>query len=484
MMDIPKYPEHPVFRHFYDMNQIPRCSDHVEAIGETLLEKGRAMGFTAEQDAAGNVRVIRPADESLKDAPRVIIQGHMDMVCVQTKEAAHDFTCEPIEMEVRDGWLHAKGTTLGADDGIGLAMGLALLEEDMPLPEIQVLATTNEETGMDGALGIAKEWLDAEMLVNIDSEEEGFVTCGCAGGATGNFTVPLTREDVSGLSGLALSISGMRGGHSGMEIHTVLHNAAKVMGEWLRAANAKTPFFLVSFASGEKHNAIPNHAKAVIGFAPEDREAVLSALEASWEDLLGRLLKQEPDLSHDMEEVALEESPLSADSAKSLLSLVELMPHGVYKMHAEEEKGVLASDNLAIVKTAATYAEVMVSVRSSDPVVGSELETRINQVVATFDGEGEYVERYPAWALAEVSPLREMFQDVYREQYGEEAVVQDIHAGLECGMFAEKNAKLDMISIGPDMEGVHTTAERLSIDSTLRTYDVLKKLVGRIAAKA
>ncbi|MDY6085981.1 MAG: beta-Ala-His dipeptidase [Peptoniphilaceae bacterium] len=483
-MEIANYPEHPVFQHFYDLNQVPRCSDHVEAIGEALMHKADAMGLSAEKDAAGNVRIVRLADPAYANAPRVIIQGHMDMVCVQSKESKHDFTCEPIEMEVRDGWLRAKGTTLGADDGIGLAMGLALLEEVMPLPEVQVLATTNEETGMDGALGISPEWLDADMLVNIDSEEEGFVTCGCAGGATGEFKMPLEREMASGLSGLALTVTGMRGGHSGTSILSVPHNAAKVMAEWIRAISHRASIRLFSFHSGEKHNAIPNEAQAVIGFAAEEREAVIAALDATWEEILGRILKQEPDVSKQQDDVALNDAPLTDASMKALLSLVELMPHGVYKMHEDEEKGVVASDNLAIVSTQDAFADIMVSVRSSDPAVGAELESKIAQVLATFEGTGEYVDRYPAWALVEDSPLRELLKDVYRDQYGEEVVVKDIHAGLECGMFAEKNPRLDMISIGPDMEGVHTAAERLNIDSTLRTYELLKKLMERVATKA
>ena len=477
------FEENPIFNHFYWMNQIPRCSGQEKAISDALVAWGKEKNLKTAQNEAGNVLIIKPASPGLESAPRVVLQGHMDMVCVKDKGITHDFTCDPIEMEEKDGWLTAKGTTLGADDGIGVAMALALLEEEMDLPEIRVVVTTDEEEGMLGVMTLDHSWLDADMLINIDSEEEGYVTCGCAGGATGNFTIPLKREKVENQAGLHLTLSGMHGGHSGQNILTEPNNACKVMSQFLHALAQEKSLRIVHFHSGEKHNAIPNEAQAWISFTAEDAEAIQSSIETIWTPMQERLLKQEPDIQLNFEACAVDEDPLTTESTNHLLNLMDIMPHGVYRMR-EDGKNVLASDNLAIVDTKDTYADVMVSVRSSSEVVLEELQGKIDKAIETFGGTGKYTEQYPAWELAEKSPLRDMFLKLYKEETGKEAEVLDIHAGLECGMFAEYNPHLDMISIGPDIEGAHTVNERLGIESTLRTYDILKKLVAQIATLA
>ena len=474
------FQSHPIFDYFYRMNQIPRCSGQEQAISDALVQWGSEKGWKTQQDKAGNVLLTKPASPGYESAPRIIMQGHMDMVCVKGKGVEHDFTCDPIAMEERDGWLHGVGTTLGADDGIGVAMGLAILDEQMDLPQISLLVTTDEEEGMNGVLSLSPSWLDAEMLINIDSEEEGYVTGGCAGGATGEFTMPLSREAVSGQSGLHITITGMNGGHSGQNILAEPNNACKVMSQFLHVILQEHALRIARFHSGEKHNAIPNEAQAWISFASEEKEAILQCIQKTWTAMQERLLKQEPDIAMHTEDYSVDGNVLTTESTNHLLNLIDILPHGVYRMR-EDGKNVLASDNLAIVDTKEAHADVMVSVRSSSEAVLSELQEKINRAVQTFHGQGRYTDVYPAWELAEHSPLRDLFLATYREETGEEAEVLDIHAGLECGLFAEYNPKLDMISIGPDIEGAHTTSERLNIASTLRTYDILKKLIARIA---
>lgn len=474
------FESHPIFQYFYRMNQIPRCSGSEQAVSDALASWGREKGWKTEQDKAGNVRLTKPASPGYEKAPRIIMQGHMDMVCVKGKGVEHDFTCDPIVMEERDGWIHGMGTTLGADDGIGVAMALAILDEEMDLPEVSVVVTTDEEEGMNGVLSLSPSWLDADMLINIDSEEEGYVTGGCAGGATGEFTMPLTREAATGEKGLHITITGMKGGHSGQNILAEPNNACKVMSQFLHTVLQEQPLRIVQFHSGEKHNAIPNEAHAWISFAPEKEEAIMQCIQESWTPMQERLLKQEPDIVLHTESYTVDADPLTSESTNQLLNLIDVLPHGVYRMR-EDGKNVLASDNLAIVDTKEDHADVMVSVRSSAEAVLKELQDKINQAVNTFHGEGRYVDTYPAWELAEHSPLRDLFLETYREETGEEAEILDIHAGLECGMFAEYNPNLDMISIGPDIEGAHTTSERLSVASTLSTYSILKKLIARIA---
>ena len=474
------FESHPIFTYFYRMNQIPRGSGNEQAISDALTAWGKEKGWKTEQDKAGNVRMTKPASSGFENAPRIIMQGHMDMVCVKGKGVEHDFTRDPIAMEEKDGWLHGIGTTLGADDGIGVAMGLAILDEQMDMPETTLVVTTDEEEGMNGVLSLSPSWLDADMLINIDSEEEGFVTCGCAGGATGEFTMPLTRETLSGQSGLHITITGMNGGHSGQNILAEPHNACKVMAQFLHSLLQTAPLRIVRYHSGEKHNAIPNEAQVWISFSADDEENIKQGIRQIWTTTQEHLLKQEPDIAIHVDSYTPDDAPLSAESTKQLLNLIDVLPHGVYRMR-EDGKNVLASDNLAIVDTKEDYADVMVSVRSSSEEVLSELKEKIDQAVHTFEGKGSYGDVYPAWELAEVSALRELFLETYRKETGKEAEVLDIHAGLECGLFAQYNPSLDMISIGPDIEGAHTTSERLNIASTINTYSVLKKLIARIA---
>lgn len=480
MADLSIFHEDPVFSYFYRMNQVPRCSDDVDRVAVFLEEIGKEHNLFTEKDEFGNVRIIKPATPGAESAPRVIIQGHMDMVCVKTEDSSHDFTCEPIEMVEEDGWLKAVGTTLGGDDGIGVAMGLALLDEEGPMPEIQVLATTNEETGMDGAIGLSPKWLEAEMLVNIDSEEDFAVTSGCAGGATGDFKMPILRQEVADHAVFSIQIKGMKGGHSGMSILEVPNNAAKVMAEWIRLANKKASFALVDFTSGEKHNAIPNAAQATLSFLQDEKESVEKALRQSWEEILGRILKQEPDIMMSITEGTTDKAPLDAASMQNFLSLIEIVPHGVYKMRPNGE-GVQTSDNLAVVKLEETQAFFMVSVRSGSIENLDILRNEIVSAMERFEAVGNFYDGYPAWEFEEESPLRELFVRCYEEANGKKPEILDIHAGLECGLFAQKNPDLDMISIGPNLEGVHTPLERLEIASAKRTYVLLKNLIHAIA---
>ena len=474
--------DHPVFQYFYRMNQIPRASKHEAAISRELVSIGTEMGYLTEQDEAMIVRIRRPADPEFEQAPRVLIQGHMDMVCVKAKDSLHNFDTDPIEMVEQDGWLQAKATTLGGDDGIGVAMGLALISEKMALPAIDILITTDEEEGMSGAIALKEDWLDGEMLINIDSEEEGYVTGGCAGGSTGEFHLPVNREAFSGGQVLHLCVSGMRGGHSGMNILTEPNNAIKIMSEWIRRASQVHALHLHDFSGGSKHNAIPNEAEAWVSSSTQETEALEFALKSSWETIQNRVLKQEPDIHFSVERGETDAQPLSGESCSRFLSLIDVMPHGVFRMRPDHS-GVEASDNLAIVRLEENEASLLLSTRSGKESTLEQLQSSIQKTVETFNGQGHFFDGYPAWEFRKESRLRDLFGEVYREETGTEVQILDIHAGLECAMFAQKKPSLDMISIGPELEGAHTIGERLNIASTVRTYEMLKKLVLRVATE-
>lgn len=482
MNSIDNYRDHPVFKYFYLINQIPRCSYHEEKIADFLYQLGKDLGFESFKDQAGNVLIRKTSkrpdgDKSLK----VIIQGHMDMVCVKSEDSDHDFSKDPIDMYEEDGWLKAKNTTLGADDAIGLAIGLAVLEDKGPMPDIDLLITASEEVGMDGAIGLDKSWLDADMLINIDSEEEGFVTCSCAGGAGGEFRLPLVRDKKVSEKTFNIKLSGLKGGHSGINILSVSNNAIKILSELLGSLIKGKPYNLYSFRGGDKHNAIPDSASALVSCPYDMEEEFISSFNDLTKDIRERLLKQEPDIKLEIEEAQVTDRPLTVESTEDLLNLINILPHGVYQMD-DTGKGVLASDNLAVVNTKSEQADIELSLRSSSYSVLEELKEEILRAVKTFNGDGLFKDSYPAWEFVEESELRDNFLKVYKEMTGEDAEVFSIHAGLECGLFAEKNPKLDMISIGPNIKGAHTIRESLDIASTIRTYDYVKKLLHSLVS--
>ena len=469
-----------VFEYFYKINQVPRCSGNEEAISKALEVHGKKAGLETKRDQVGNVIFRKPASPGYENAPTVTIQGHMDMVCQKTPESTHDFSRDPITMEIAGDWLHAKDTTLGADDGIGVAMGLALLDEDFVHPPLEVLVTTAEETGMDGAIGLSPELLTGSVLLNIDSEEEGFVTVSCAGGSTGELFLPLQRKMPDSYSAFSIRVDGMRGGHSGMEIHKVSHSAIKVLTEFLLKLDAALSFDLHAFHSGDKHNAIPNEAEAILSVKKEQVPALLRELNTLRDAQVEAILKFEPDIRFRWKETQPSAAPLADESKTALLNLLQLLPHGVNTMMPDRSV-VESSDNLASAHTEETGMTMILSVRSATEARRMELQEKVRELAKLFGADCHFRDGYPAWEYREDSPLRERFLEQYRNLFGKDAEVLIIHAGLECALFAQTHPHLDMISFGPDIKGAHTTKERLSIASTERTYELLKAIVTSIA---
>ncbi len=472
------FDQHPMFQYFYRMNQIPRGSGNEKAVSDELVKIGKELGADVHQDEVNNVFIDLPATEGLEKVPKLLMQGHMDMVCVKAKDSDHDFLKDPIEMYEDKGWLTAKGTTLGADDAIGVCYGLAFMKEAKEHPALRLIVTVDEEEGMAGVLGLAPEELAGKHLVNIDSEEEGLVTCGCAGGATGEFQLPLTREKKEGQKVLRLEISKMRGGHSGNDILEVNTSAMKTMAQLLRKVKDEVPFSLYDFVSGTKHNAIPSEAIAILGVCEDRVEALKAAIIKAQNEILETILKVEPDIHFELTETEAEKEALVNDVATNLLNLVETLPHGVYTMREDGER-VESSDNLAILETKEKQAEFTVSIRSNKKSKLTELQDKIMQAFRLYHAEGAYKDGYPSWEYKEESLLRDLYNQAYEKRTGEKPEVLVIHAGLECGIFAEKNPELDMISIGPDITGAHSIKERLNIESAYHVYEDLKNLIAQ-----
>lgn len=480
MQDIRSLEPQKVFQFFYEMNQIPRPSGHEKAVSDWLLHFAQERGLEVEQDATNNIIIRKPATPGYEKAPWVTIQGHMDMVGEKTADSSHDFLKDPIEMVVEDGFVHAVGTTLGADDGIAVAYALAILDsDDIPHPPLEVLITVSEETGMDGAMAIKEGQCRGEYLLNIDSEEEGIFTLGCAGGADLRIPFPAQREAAaSGSQSWSIRIHGLRGGHSGQVIHEGRGNALKILARLLYGLKeADASFRLQDIGGGSKHNAIPVEARASFCTAGDPRTFLQDRFATIAKELKGI----DPQVVMDLQ--TTENSPVApiaaADGAR-LIDFLHLCPHGVQGMSAYVPGLVETSLNVAVL--AANEAQdkytLHLSLRSS---VGSQKENlieRLSLLAARLGTTATKHSAYPAWEYNPESPLISRVKRVYSAMYGKEPTLNAIHAGLECGLLSAVMPHTYMISFGPNLLDIHTPGEHMEIASVARVYDFLKALLA------
>ncbi len=466
-----------VFHWFYELNQHPRCSGEEKEVSDFLVNFAKERDLEVYQDEIYNVIIKKPGTRGSEDLEPIILQGHMDMVCVKGKDSDHDFSKDPIEMIVEGDFLRANDTTLGADDGIAVAYALALLDsDDLKHPPLEILITTNEETGMDGVHALENTHLSAKRLLNIDSEEEGIFLTSCAGGATKITTFEIEKEKKDG-QGLEIHISGLKGGHSGMEIVKQRANAIKLMGRILEQAKMEEDIRLVNFTGGSKHNAIPNEARASI--LVENKEAIKSMIEKMTKNLKEEYHVEDPGLTIDVKDISVDET-YSKDLSDNLIDYIFMCPDGVQYMSKDIEGLVQTSLNNAIVEEEDGKVKITTSVRSSSSSSLREILT-ILEVIAKRSGADIKEEgNYPAWQYSEDSPLRDKALETYRELFDEEAEVSAIHAGLECGLLKEILPETDMLSVGPNLFDVHTEKESLSISSAERVWKFLVKLLENL----
>ena len=423
-----------------------------------------------------NVVIYKPATKGYEDAPAVILQGHMDMVCEKRPDVEHDFTKDPLNISVQDGYVTANGTTLGGDDGIAVAYGLALLEsEDIAHPALEVLITVDEEIGLLGAEGIDCSVLKGKRLINLDSEAEGSLWISCAGGLSGISTIPVQRVEAEGQKA-AVKITGLMGGHSGAEIDKKRANANVLMGRFLYSLQKETAYEIISLAGGQKDNAITREADAEL--LVEDINAVKACAEK-----LQKGFREE--YAGTDEKITVEITDLGAASAKVLhptsrekvLFFLMEVPFGIQKMSGTIDGLAETSTNIGIVKLGEDEFLGSSSVRSSVEAAGAALSDKIRYLTEFLGGEYTVQGAYPAWEYRKDSPLRDRMVEVYEEMYGEKPNVVAIHAGLECGLFYKKIEGLDCVSLGPNMKDIHTSEEMLDIASTERVWKYLVKVL-------
>ncbi len=460
-----------VWKHFEELTKIPRCSKHEERVAEYVMEVARDAGCTVGQDDVGNV-IVRKEATGASDAPMVTVQAHLDMVCEKNSDVDHDFSSDPLDVYVDGDEVKARGTTLGADNGVGVAAALALMEaDDLTHGPLEFLLTVDEETGMTGAFGLEEGALDGDMLINVDSEEIGSVYIGCAGGANTTIHLPLSFEDADGPA-LQIQLRGLSGGHSGTDIDEGRANAIKLLARLVSTLDAR----LSSIDAGDKHNAIPREATAVV--VPTDLDATRRFVGEFEETLRNEYSETDPDLAFDVSEHDAARM-MDDDSHERALRMLVGLPHGVLAMDQQVEGLVETSTNLAVVKTA-DELEVLMSSRSS---VESKLDAvlhRIRAIAELADAAAEDEGRYPGWKPDLASDLLQLSKDVWKEIHGEEPAVKAIHAGLEPGVIKSIMGQMETISIGPQIEHPHSPDEVVYVSSVQTFWDYLLRLVEHI----
>ena len=466
-----------VFRFFEELCAIPHGSSNTKAVSDWLMDFARERGLEAYQDGLNNVIIIKEATSGYESAEPVILQGHMDMVCEKAPGCAKDMEKEGLDLAVDGDAVYAEGTTLGGDDGIAVAMALAILDaDDIPHPRLEAVFTVDEEIGMLGATALDVSMLRGRRMLNLDSEEEGVFTVGCAGGNLTQCTLPLTRAPYAGKA-LTVTVGGLRGGHSGAEIDKGLGNANMLMGRLLYAASRKAELRLVEVNGGLKDNAIPRETVATL--VTTDPEAVLAVCRELDAQLKNEYRTTDPDVFVTAAE-STASLPMDDDTTRRVLCFLTCAPNGIQAMSADMPGLVQTSLNLGILKTEKDAVIASFCVRSSIDGQKQMLVERLTCMTEALGGTVGVFGDYSGWEYRPDSPLRELLVEVFTQQYGHAPRIEAIHAGVECGIFSGKLPGLDCVSMGPDLTEIHTCREKLYISSVQRLWTMVLETLKRM----
>ena len=471
-----------VWKHFDEICKIPHCSKHEEEIREYVLSFAKQNGLKTKMDKPGNVVVLKPASSGMERKPTVILQGHMDMVCEKNSDVEHDFSKDPIKLKLNGDVLTADGTTLGADNGIGLAMSLAILEDKtLKHGPIEALFTVDEETGLTGAFALESDMLTGKILLNLDSEDFGVVTVGCAGGGDSKVELPLKTKPINGgLRSMTVKVSGLRGGHSGVDAHEQRGNAIKLLTRMLWKASENYDFYLSDIKGGDKHNAIPREAYATISVDEKDKDEFISTMRTEGKYILEEIKPIDPKFTVNFEDISKPSKAFDKDSQMKLLNLIHGLPHGVDKMSYDIGGLVETSTNLATVALKDNNAVIGLSSRSSIKSALQDFRDRIHATAALAGAEVTEETPYPGWKPNLDSKILDLSKKIFKEMYGEEPTVEAIHAGLECGIIGEKFPGMDMISIGPTIKYPHSPEEQVRVGTVDKFYKYVLKIIEEI----
>lgn len=474
-----------VFDCFAEICEVPRPSKKEEKIQAYLEAFAERFGLEKKVDHVGNVIIIKPATPGYEDRKTVVLQSHMDMVCEKNNDVAFDFENDPIQTEVRGEWLHAKGTTLGADDGIGMALALAILRSnDLEHGRIEALFTKDEETGLTGANELQPGFIEGDILINLDSEDEGEIFVSCAGGAgtTAVYTLPRVATPAD-TTALRLVVNGLTGGHSGDDIDKMRANANKLLLRYLDAGVSQHGLLLADIQAGGLHNAIPREATAVVVVPTAQVEALRTSFEAITASISEAYSVTEPNFKFAAEAVTAPAEVFATAEATRMIKSLVAVHHGIYAMSQTMPGLVETSSNLASIRANGNEVKAITSQRSA---INSERRQMSAVVRAAFELGGAVAttsDGYPGWKFNPESQILQVAVESYKRLFGKEPVVRAIHAGLECGLFGEKYPQLDMISVGPTLRGVHSPDERLLIPTVQLVWDHLLDILKHVPAK-
>ncbi|MCI7061927.1 MAG: aminoacyl-histidine dipeptidase [Lachnospiraceae bacterium] len=468
-----------VFHWFEEICGIPHGSGDTGRISDFLVDFAQKRSLKYRQDRSNNVIIWKDASEGYEDSEPVMLQGHMDMVCEKEPDCDIDFSGDGLRLKLEDGIISADGTTLGGDDGIAVAYALAVLDaDDIAHPPLEVVFTVDEEIGMLGAAALDCSDLKSRIMLNLDSEDEGHLLVSCAGGVTAEAHLPVQKAAVTGRK-VRLVVTGLQGGHSGVEIDKGRGNACQLLGRTLYELKQKCDYRLNGMKGGLKDNAIPREAEAELILLEKDGEKVIRAMEQVYQKEYSVTDPQVKLLWEEEEDPESQTAMTEEATAKAVTALVNL-PGGIQRMSFDIPGLVQTSLNLGIMRTDDTEISFSFSVRSSVGTEKAELVQRIRCLMEALGGSVSCTGEYPAWEYRQESALRDLMVQIYEEQYGEKPLVEALHAGVECGLFADKLPGLDCVSFGPDMDDIHTTKESMNVDSVRRTWKYVLEILKRL----
>ncbi|MBW3694284.1 aminoacyl-histidine dipeptidase [Vibrio sp. T187] len=476
----------PIWQFFDKICSIPHPSKHEEALAQYIISWAKEQGLDVRRDPTGNVFIKKPATAGMENKKGVVLQAHIDMVPQKNEDTVHDFTKDPIQPYIDGEWVTAKGTTLGADNGMGMASCLAVLAStEIKHGPLEVLLTVDEEAGMTGAFGLEAGWLEGDILLNTDSEQEGEVYMGCAGGIDGAMTFDITRDAIpAGYVTRKLTLKGLKGGHSGCDIHTGRANANKLLARFLAGHAQELDLRLVEFKGGSLRNAIPREGFVTVAVPAENQEKLASLYNYYTELLSTELGKIEDSIVTFNEEVTVEQGVMAQAEQARFIAALNACPNGVIRMSDEIEGVVETSLNVGVITTEENTITVLCLIRSLIDSGRSQVESMLHSIAELAGANIEFSGAYPGWKPDADSEIMHIFRNMYEGIYGHKPNIMVIHAGLECGLFKEPYPNMDMVSFGPTIKFPHSPDEKVKIDTVELFWNQMVALLEAIPEKA
>lgn len=468
-----------LWKWFDQICAIPHPSYHEEKLANFIVDWAKQKQFFVERDEVGNILIRKPATKGMEDRQPIAIQAHLDMVPQANEGTQHDFTKDPIQPYIDGEWVKAKGTTLGADNGIGLASCLAVLDtDDLAHPEIEALLTMTEEAGMEGALGLRANWLKSNIMINTDTEENGEIYIGCAGGEDASLFLPIDYQ-TNALDGvLQIQIKGLNGGHSGCDIHTTRANAIKLLARLLGELKAKVAFNIAEIRGGSVRNAIPREATVVIAFDAKNQPELTACLAQFEQDLKAELALAEPQLTILQEQVAVPAQVFNTESSHKVIQFLNVLPNGVIRNSDAVANVVETSLSIGILKTENQQVKAKILVRSLIENGKADVRTRLTALAELTGATAVFSGSYPGWEPDPNSAITSLTKQIYDEILGYESQIKVIHAGLECGLIKKIYPTMDLVSIGPTILNAHSPDEKVHIPAVQTYWELLTKMLA------